>query len=212
MQYILYLVGLLTTTLSVLLGNPALALSEQPIIGVFMLAAPLFSALLGTVATRLRTQMKYSICMMSSFEIIAEIYKFRVGAMEYDQTELAKALMPKTDDKKKKKNDEEIVAPISSKEKDRLARKTFVERVQLIYTKCMESELSKGASPEMHPRTVSENTVVLAVPPRSPRVHNLCTRLTVVVPCCAFLCVVVLLDEQAPRSATRRVAWTRSGC
>ena len=54
---------------------------------------------------------------------------------------LARSLMPKTDDKKK---DDDIVAPIPAKEKDRLARRTFVSRVQMIYTKCMESEMSKG--------------------------------------------------------------------
>jgi hypothetical protein len=167
MQATLWAVALLSTSLSVLLGNPEFNLKQYKFIDFLMLIAPIISALLGTIMTRLRQQQKFAVCKMASFEIVSEIYKFRVvpagwsnatqkppchccadaltlrvcsieqRAIEYDPMALAKSLMPKTDDKKK---DDEIVPPIPAKEKDRLARRTFVERVQMIYTKCMEAE------------------------------------------------------------------------
>merc|ERR1719217_635867 len=51
MQFVLYGVGLSTTTLSVLLGNPEFKLSEVGAITFFMLVAPILSALLGTIST-----------------------------------------------------------------------------------------------------------------------------------------------------------------
>ena len=108
---------------------------------------PILSALLGTISTRLRQQQKFSVCKMASYEIVSEIYKFRSRSMEYEGLALAQALRAKeTAGDDKKKGDDEVVPPIPAKEKDRLARKMFVERVQMIYTKCMEAEMSKGTS------------------------------------------------------------------
>ena len=66
-------------------------------------------ALLGTVATRLRTQQKYSVCMMASYEIVSEIYKFRTRSIEYDGMAIAKTIKEEKEgpaDKKKKGDDD----------------------------------------------------------------------------------------------------------
>ena len=66
---------------------------------------------------------------MASFEIVSEIYKFRVRALQYDGNQLAQALRDAQEaggdeeEKKKKKKNDELVAPIPAKEKGRLARK-----------------------------------------------------------------------------------------
>ena len=143
MQFILYFMQLVSTTLSVLISNADLNLSANDGVTFLMLASPIIQALLGTIGTRLRQQQKFAACKMASYEIMSEIYKFRVRAIEYDALSLARALMPVTDDKKA---DDEPIAPISNKEKDRLARRTFVSRVQMIYTNCMQSEMAKGTS------------------------------------------------------------------
>ena len=126
MQFVLYFMAFATTALSVLTGefdslkNPDG--SPHPILGMVMLILPIIVALLGTINTRLRQQQKFSVCKMASYEIVAEIYKFRVRAMDYDAVSLAAALNAKKNaGKEKKKGDDELVAPISSKERDRLA-------------------------------------------------------------------------------------------
>jgi len=146
MQFILYFLALCTTALSILTSK-YLAL-HIGFVDALMLLLPIVSALLGTVGTRLRQQQKYSTCKMAAFEIVSEIYKFRSRSMEYNDLQLAAALRAAQEgpgDKKKKKDDEPVV-PISNKDKDRLARKMFVQRIQMVYTSCMQSEMSKGTS------------------------------------------------------------------
>ena len=147
MTFVLYFLALCTTSLSIITAN-YVSLQGNGFLEVVMLILPIASALLGTVGTRLRQQQKYSTCKMASYEIVSEIYKFRVRAIEYDAAQLAIALRAAQEgpgDKKKKKDDEPV-APISNKDKDRLARKMFVTRIQDIYTDCMMSEMSKGTS------------------------------------------------------------------
>jgi len=146
MQFVMYFLGLTTTTLSIITQIPAL--SGVYLLDAAMLLLPIIIALLGTIGTRLRQRQKYSVCKMASFEIVSEIYKFRLRSLEYDPQALALALRAAQEGPadKKKKGDDEPVAPISAKEKDRLARKMFVTRIQMIYMSCMASEMSKGTS------------------------------------------------------------------
>jgi hypothetical protein len=81
LQFVLYFVGLITTTLSVLTGDYK-ALQDMYELRITMLMLPVASALIATVSTRLRQHQKYSICKMASYEIVSEIYKFRVKALE----------------------------------------------------------------------------------------------------------------------------------
>lgn len=145
MQFVLYYLGFMTTTLSILTNGTLLG--DDYTIKQVMLIMPIVTALLETVNTRLRTQQKFSACKMASFMLVSEIYKFRVRAIEYDQASLSALLAelknPSTD---KKKDDNAIEVPISAKERDSFARKLFVERVSSIYTACMNTEMSKGTS------------------------------------------------------------------
>ena len=151
MQFVLYFMGFATTGLSVLTSlydsiNPTVS-TGIVWLEMVMLVFPIIVALLGTISTRLRQREKFSVCKMASYEIVSEIYKFRVRAMEYDGVSLAAALNARKNiGKDKKKDDNEIVPPISAKEKDREARTRFVERIQTIYSNCMNSEMAKGTS------------------------------------------------------------------
>ena len=154
MQFVLWFVGLMSTALSVFISNFE-SLQGNAGLNFIMLISPITAALLGTIGTRLRQQQKFSICKMASFEIVSEIYKFRVRAIEYDQLALALVLRPPTDDKKK---DDEPVAPIPSKEKDKLARRVFVSRVQMIYTNCMQSESKRARAGGASQRSNTSST------------------------------------------------------
>ena len=148
MEFTLYFLAILTTTLSIITSNYT-RLQGIFLLETVMLVLPITSALFGTIATRLRQKEKFSVCKMASYEIVSEIYKFRVRAIEYEGGALAAALQAAKSGggaEEKKKKDDEPVAPISGKEKDRAARQKFVERVQNIYSACLESEMSKGTS------------------------------------------------------------------
>jgi len=146
MQFTLYFLSFMTTTLSIL-TTPEGDLRESFALQQVMTIVPIVTALLGTVSTRLRTQQKFSACKMASYEIVAEIYKFRVKAIEYDSQALSALLAARNNpNKDKKKDDNEIVVPISSKERDKFARTLFVQRVSEIYTNCMNTEMAKGTS------------------------------------------------------------------
>ena len=148
MQFVLYFLALNTTLLSILVSNYVVFAEGSFIWKFLMLLLPIITALLGTIGTRLRQQQKYAVSKMSGYEILSEIYKFRTRSMQYDPIELAKALKAAQEGPadKKKKNEEDPAAPISAKEKDRLARERFVSTIQEIYSYAMTAELSKGTS------------------------------------------------------------------
>jgi len=144
MQLVLYIFAIATTTLAIFSSiDPALEHNMR--IKNIMLILPITSALLATIGTRLRQRQKFSQCKMASYTIVSEIYKFRVRAIEYDQLALSAAVaaMEGGDDKK---DEDAMPKPISSKERDKIARKMFVQRVKLIYTNCMATELATGTS------------------------------------------------------------------
>jgi len=146
MQLFLYFLGFMTTALSILTGEYD-SLQGIDWLEMVMLILPIIVALLGTIGTRLRQQQKYSVCKMASYEIVAEVYKFRVRAMEYDSMALAAYIhAQQTAGQDKKKDEGELVPPISSGQKNKLARQVFVQKVQDIYTKCMLAEMTKGTS------------------------------------------------------------------
>ena len=154
MQFLLYLVGFTASALAIFQTNYVELASLSFLDGV-MLCLPIIAALLGTIGTRLRQRQKFAAAKMASYEVVAEIYKFRVKAIEYDGVALAAQLAAAQSDgeeKKKKKGDEDMPKPISSKERDRVARRLFVDRVKTIYTTACASELSTGTSISHHSR------------------------------------------------------------
>ena len=146
MQLVLYLFAVATTALSVFTTTMD-SLKGHKSVGAVMLILPIVSALLSTIGTRLRQRQKYAGCKMASYQIVSEIYKFRVRSMEYDPSALAAAVAAKENaGKEKKKDEEEQPKPISGKERDKIGRQMFVERVKEIYTITMQTELSTGAA------------------------------------------------------------------
>ena len=145
-QLVMYVLAIGTTVLAVVtITNPVLEGDKQ--LTAIMLILPIISALLGTIGTRLRMREKFAHCKMASFEIVSEIYKYRVRAIEYDQLALAAAEAAKeSSSKDKKKDDEEPAKPISAERLGKICRKQFVKKIQFIYTTCMKAELSTGTA------------------------------------------------------------------
>ena len=133
----------------VTITNPVLEGDKQ--LTAIMLILPIISALLGTIGTRLRMREKFAHCKMASFEIVSEIYKYRVRAIEYDQLALAAAEAAKeSSSKDKKKDDEEPAKPISAERLGKICRKQFVKKIQFIYTTCMKAEAQHRNSDHPH--------------------------------------------------------------
>ena len=144
-QLILYIMAIATTALAIF-STTWPGLEENIRVRMVMLVLPIAGALLTTISTRLRQKQKYSQCKMASFTIVSEIYKFRVRAIEYDPLALSAAVAAMEAGDDKKKDEDAMPKPISSKERDKIARRMFVQRVKTIYTSCMESELATGTS------------------------------------------------------------------
>ena len=66
--------------------------------------------------------------------------------MEYDQRALAAQLAAANNEGKDKKDEDEIPKPISGKERDKVARTLFVDRVKAIYTGALAKELTSGTA------------------------------------------------------------------
>ena len=148
MQFVLYFLSQFTVLLSIITSSYA-SLQSNEFLSFLMQGLPITVALLGTISTRLRQPQKYSVSRMASMEIVSEIYKYRTRSLEYDGLALAAALKAAQEgpaDAKKKKGEEGLAMPIPAKEKNKLARKVFVERVQAIYSHSLTSEMSKGTS------------------------------------------------------------------
>ena len=107
------------------------AVREQLNLVVFIL--PILSALVTTVTSKLLWRDKWSVCLMAASQLVCEIYKFRMTTLEYN---------PKP--KPAGPGDEEQ-PPMSQKEKARLARLTFVTRINAMYGACL-TELSQGSA------------------------------------------------------------------
>ena len=145
MQGVLYLVAFSSSSLSIFIQAFPDSLGSIGLLDTLMLVLPIISALLGTVGTRLRQRQKFAAAKTASYEIVSEIYKYRVKAMEYDGVALAAGLAAKENDGKK--DDEDAMPkPISAKERDKVARNLFVERVKTIYTSSLVKELSSGTA------------------------------------------------------------------
>ena len=75
---------------------------------------------------------RWSVCYMAATQLVAEIYKFRMMTLEYEYKPPPVL------------EGEEPAPPLSEKEKKRLARNRFVERVKAFYA-CSVREMSQGA-------------------------------------------------------------------
>ena len=94
---------------------------------------PVLVALSNTIAIKQRWRDKWSVCTMAATQLTFEIYKFRMMTLEYDVSQPPAA------------EGEEPPPALSEKERSRVARNLFVERIQAFYTTCM-TEMSQGSA------------------------------------------------------------------
>jgi len=92
---------------------------------------PIVSTLLGTIRSKMRPREKWSTCLMAAFQIVDQIYKYRLRTDAYDPTPPAP---------------EEGEEPINPKAMATKVRNTFVETTQAIYTFAVSTEVSKGGA------------------------------------------------------------------
>ena len=157
MQWVMWALALVTTAVaivkSVLFGPSTSGLAfdwsdharrTESALAIVAVLLPICSALVATVMSRLRSRIKWSTCLSSSHQIVAEIYKFRARTLEYD---LSSRLVAKRSDEG---GDELKFEPLSPAEKERVARETFVKRISLIYADALSHEVGKGGALSHH--------------------------------------------------------------
>ena len=98
---------------------------------------PLLSALFSTIRSRMRSRDKYAQCLVASHEVAAEIYKYRCRTLEYDMTSSSLAAEAAGVAEEEEKG---------GKSPEQLKRELFIARVQNIYARAMDGELSSGGA------------------------------------------------------------------
>lgn len=152
-QCIVWTLALLTTSIAIFIGSlggqgdPAGAVMQrylnltadetsaivQPL-GNIALLLPIASALSTTMASKMGYRDKWSVCYMTATQIVAEIYKFRMMTLEYDNSIRPQTVVEGT----------EPEPALTEKEMKRLARVEFVERIKAFYTSSVR-ELSQDS-------------------------------------------------------------------
>jgi len=150
-QVLVWLIGVCVTAISILISSLSSGIIHQyvagedaqggllddptsDILGKCVLILPIILALFITILSRMGWRDKWSVCAMAADAMASEIYKFRMGAVEYDQN--------KPPGKDEDGND---LPPLSSKEKARLSRRIFVDRIQVFYQATL-TELSQTSA------------------------------------------------------------------
>ena len=59
-------------------------LSQETPLGYIMILAPILATLVGTVRTKMRPREKWASCLMASYQIVDQIYRYRLRAYPYD--------------------------------------------------------------------------------------------------------------------------------
>ena len=96
-----------------------------------MVLLPLLSAFVIGLRTKLRPREKWATCQMAAYQIIDQIYKYRLRTDKYD----TQALMLDA-------NGEEVPA----KQKETNARQFFVDACTKLYSDAISTEVSKGGA------------------------------------------------------------------
>ena len=131
MQMLVYALGITTTILAIVYTENR----DSEALGTAMVIMPVATGLLSTLRSRLRYREKWSACMMAAHQVVSEIYKFRLRALEYDVDALALV-----DD------DGDGEADVNPKLREAQVRSDFVDRVADIYGSAVASEVSKGGA------------------------------------------------------------------
>lgn len=100
---------------------------------LIMVLLPIFSALMNGIRSRSRPREKWASCQMAAFQIVDQIYKFRLRTEAYDPNPPPK-------------EGEEDMPPVPPKQREKMSRAAFVAICQEIYSQAISKEVSKGGS------------------------------------------------------------------
>lgn len=173
-QFIVWALAILTTSVAIsitsltggsmqgLITDAAAQTELLDALELSVLLLPVGTALVTTIVSKLLWRDKWSVCLMAGSQIAAEIYKFRMGALEYDTRGMMKPIV----------EGEDAPKPMSAKEKASRARQLFVDRIQAMYSACLtelsqtgalKSQKKKSYGEDLHPsRTKVEDKLTLA--------------------------------------------------
>ena len=76
----------LTGTLDLASGDLPEPLSDSSALGLVMVLLPIFASLLGTIRSKVRPREKWGTCLMAAYQIVDQIYKYRLRTEAYDPT------------------------------------------------------------------------------------------------------------------------------
>jgi hypothetical protein len=102
-----------------------------------MVLLPIISALLNAIRSKMRPREKWATCYMAAFQIVNQIYDYRLRTNAYDPTPPPP------------KEGEEPPPEISPKKRAVMMRQLFVETCKAIYTAAISTEVAKGGSLQM---------------------------------------------------------------
>jgi len=157
-QTIIWLLAVVTTTLAVVLSSlsggamkgaitdPEKKAKVMEGLENAVLLLPIATALVTTILSKLLWRDKWSVCLMAASQIGAEIYKFRMGTLEYCPSIMVGP--PGEDDEDPK--------PLTAKQKATMARQIFVHRIQEMYGACLTELSQTGALKTLKKKTNSE--------------------------------------------------------
>ena len=113
--------------------SPEYASEVASHLGMATLILPVIAAFVSNMNGFYLWRDRWSVCIMAASQLVAEIYNFRMLTNQYD---FSSAKQPTAEDGEK-------APPLTAKEKARMARMTFVTRVQEFYGAAI-TEISQG--------------------------------------------------------------------
>ena len=117
-------------------GVIADALAGSNPLDLIMVLLPVAASLLGAIRGRVRPREKWATCYMGAFQIVGQIYKYRLRTAEFDT-----AAPQPTEDK-----DGNPIDPIPPTKREAKARQDFVDSISQIYSVALSSEVAKGGA------------------------------------------------------------------
>ena len=139
LQLLTYVLGLVTVVLVTLYGEARVDGDAQSTLTIYnriLIILPIVTGLIATTRSKLRSREKGASCEMAAAKVVAEIYKFRLRALEYDTTAAAAPAG----------EGEEGEVQLGPKQREQRNRERFVDRVQGIYSAVLMSEVAKGGA------------------------------------------------------------------
>ena len=131
LQMLLFAFGIATTVTAVFFSqNKTDEKLEQA-----MVILPIATGVISTVRSKLRFREKGGACLMGAYNIVSELYKYRLRACQYDVRPAPAA-----------NDDDGEQVRLSPKQLEQRARELCVTTCQEIYADALSSEVSKGSA------------------------------------------------------------------